>query len=443
MKKYLIMNTVALIIATVFFYACSDSTNGYIESNNGVLIRFIEKGQDSLKAVQNEIVTVKLIYRIGDSIIFNSNDVDDGTISFPITTPIFKGDLYDALTLLGAGDSASVAVVADSFFLKTAAMKRLPKSVEPGSKVYYDLRLISHETQEKYQQRLQEEAIKKSKEEKVILQTYLNENKIFTDPTKTGLYFLEEKEGRGSTPDTGEMCQVFFSVKVLNSDDVLYSNFNGEAFDFEFGGTFDTKGFQEGVGLMKPGGKAKLLVPSWIGVGSTGIEVVPPFTTLEYDVELVAIRSVDEVNKERKEKEKRAEIEKIILKSNEPQRIAEYLANNKPVLDSTNSGLYFEYITNGSGPRPVDGDIVTLHYIMYDMNNNVLQSSYDDNTPFTYEVGTSSVIKGWEEAVKLMPKGSKSWMLIPSKLGYGEHQRVRNIKPYSPLIFELEIINIQ
>lgn len=442
MKKYLNYYTVVILIATVFF-SCSDSNSGYKLTESGVRMKLIHKGDDTTTTKETEIVTVSLIYRVNDSIIYNSADTEKGTMSFPVSKPLFKGDLYDALLLLGTGDSASFAVVADSFYLKTAAMKRLPKQIEPGSFVYYDIKLHDHLTPDDYQKKAQEEAIEQSKEEKVTLQKYLNDNKIFTNPTSTGLYYLEEKEGRGSQPDTGQMCQIFLSVQELGSDKVLFTNFNDTPLDFEYGGSFDTRGLREGVGLMKPGGKVTLLVPSWIGVGSTGMEVVPPFTTLVYKVELLAIRSVEEVNREREELAKKSEIEKEERRINEPERIRKYIEENNIVTKPRESGLYFTILKDGFGNAPVDSDIVTLEYIHYDLDGNVLQSSYDDKTPFTFEVGTGAVINGWEEAVKLMPKGTKAWMLIPSELGYGEHQRVRNIKPYTPLVFELEVTEIQ
>ncbi len=62
--------------------------------------------------------------------------------------------------------------------------------------------------------------------------------------------------------------------------------------------------------------------------------------------------------------------------------------------------------------------------------------------PFTYIVGTGAVIKGWEEAVQKMKVGGKAWLLVPSKLGWGNSQRVKDIKAYSPLVFEIELISI-
>lgn len=286
-----------LITAVVF--SCSNSNeNGYIRTDNGILIKRILEGSDSTKAKESEIVTIRLKYRLNDSIIFNSDDTEDGNIIFPITKPVFEGDIYDALTLMGTGDSLSIGVVADSFYLKSAALEKLPENVLPGSMMYYDIKLLDHKTSSEWQKAEDRKSRLMAKKEMASLQNYLNNNKIYIDPTVNGLYFLEEKKGRGSTPDTGDICQVYLSVKILGSDNILFSNFNDKPLDFEFGQIFDTKGFREGVGMMKPGGKARFIVPSWIGITSEGQDIIDPFTTLEYEVELLSIKTPAEANAE-------------------------------------------------------------------------------------------------------------------------------------------------
>ena len=443
MKNILFSITVVILFATVIF-SCSDSKfSDYTTADNGTLYKVHSRGNDSTKALESEIVTVKLSYRLKDSVLFNSNTSENGTMRFPITKHLFKGDLYDALTLMGTGDSISFVVVADSFYLKSAALTKLPEFVEPGSHLIYDIKLLKHISGAEWQVELDQINKTKQKEEKVQLQQYLVKNKIFTDPTSTGLYFIPIKKGRGAKPDTGDMCQVYISVKELNSDDLLYSNFGERPMDVEYGKGFDTKGFREGLGMLQPGGSATLLVPSWIGVGSSGMEVVAPYTTLIYEVELLAIRSLEEVKKDRARYKKEQEAEKERLKEEEPLKISNYLKKNNITIEPTESGLYFKELIAGSGDYPVDGNSVTIQYIHYDLDGNILQSSYEDETPFTYIVGTGAVIKGWEEAVKLMRKGGKAWMLLPSSIGYGDYQRKKEVKPYSPLVFELELIDLK
>lgn len=443
MKNIIFSITAVIVFAAVFFSCSNDNLNGYKESPNGTLYKVYYRGDDSTKAVESEIVSVNMSYRIGDSLIFSSKDSDDGIMRFPITDPIFKGDLYDAVKLMGTGDSISFAVVVDSFYLKTAALKKLPESVTSGSYIYYDIKLLSHLSTDEWQKEVEKTRKEQARQEKVILQNYLNENKIFVDATKTGLFFIPIKEGRGARPDTGDMCQVHISVRELMTNDLLYSNFGERPMDIEYGKGFDTEGFREGLGMLRPGGKAQLLVPSWIGVGTAGMEVVAPFSTLVYEVELLAIRSLEVVKKDRAEYKKQQDAEKEALRISEPARIAEYISKNNITIEPLESGLYLEEITLGTGDYPIDGNTVTIEYVHYDLDGNVLQSSYDDKTPFTYMVGQKAVIKGWEEAVKLMRKGGKAWMLIPSNIGYGDYQRIQAIKPYSPIVFELELVDVK
>ncbi len=443
MKGLLFKITVVTLIATVIF-SCTNSNKGNFEiADNGTKYKIHYRGNDKTKAQESEIVTVNLAYRLGDSVIFNSSESNDGPMRFPVTKPFFKGDLYDALTLMGSGDSMTIEVVADSFYLVTAALPKLPESVKKGSSMYYDIKLLKHVSSEEWQKEMAEISRENARKEKMILQNYLNENKIYVDPTKSGLYFIPLEEGKGTKPDTGDMCQVYLSVKELGSDELLYTNFDDRALDVEYGKGFDTEGFREGLGMLRPGGKARLIVPSWIGVGSTGREVVAPHTTLIYEVKLQAIRSLEEVKKDRARYKKEKEAEKERLKKEEPSKIANYIKKHNINVKPTESGLYYKDIVEGKGDYPVDGNTVTIEYIHYDLDGNVLQSSYEDETPFTYTVGTGAVIKGWEEAVKLMRKGGKAWMLLPSSIGYGDYQRTKEIKPYSPLVFELELTEVK
>lgn len=434
MKNIFVSITVVALLSTVIFSCSNDGSGSYKTADNGTFYKVHYLGNDTSLASETEIVTVNLSYRLDDTVLFSSSTLGE-PMRFPVIKPMFKGDLYDGLSIMGTGDSITVAVVADSFYLKTAMLPELPEFVVPGSYLYYDIKLLDHISNEKYQQ-------ENEREEKVILQNYLIDNNIDNAPTPSGLFFIPLEEGRGSRPDTGDMCQVFLSVEQLDGVP-LFTNFGGRALDIEFGNNFDTQGFMEGLGMLKVGEKAKLIVPSWIGVGSTGREVVPPYTTLLYEVKLQAIRSLEEVQKDRADYKKQKEINNNRLKEEEPLKISNYLKKNNINIVPLESGLYFKELVVGEGDYPIDNNTVTVEYIQYDLDGNIIQSSYDDDTPFTYKVGTRSVIDGWEEAVKLMKKGGKSWMLIPSKIGWRDQERTKDIPPYSPLVFELELVDIK
>jgi len=104
------------------------------------------------------------------------------------------------------------------------------------------------------------------------------------------------------------------------------------------------------------------------------------------------------------------------------------------------SGLEYEIITAGTGPKPTLEDQVKCHYHGTTIDGKVFDSSVDRGEPATFTV--SQVIPGWTEALLLMPVGSKWKLVIPASLAYGEKGAGANIKPNSTLIFEVELLEI-
>lgn len=104
------------------------------------------------------------------------------------------------------------------------------------------------------------------------------------------------------------------------------------------------------------------------------------------------------------------------------------------------SGLQYKILTQGTGPKPAATDTVVCNYKGTLLDNSEFDSSYSRNQPLTIPVG--GVIKGWTEALQLMPVGSKWQLFIPSDLAYGP-QAKGPIGPNSTLIFEVELISIQ
>ena len=104
------------------------------------------------------------------------------------------------------------------------------------------------------------------------------------------------------------------------------------------------------------------------------------------------------------------------------------------------SGLQYEVISNGTGPKPTIDDNVTTHYHGTLIDGTVFDSSVDRGEPASFPVG--GVIKGWTEALQLMSVGSKWKLYVPYDLAYGERGAGPQIGPYSTLIFDVELISI-
>lgn len=119
-----------------------------------------------------------------------------------------------------------------------------------------------------------------------------------------------------------------------------------------------------------------------------------------------------------------------------------FLAENakKEGVKTTPSGLQYKVIKEGKGAIPTDSSTVKVNYKGTLIDGTQFDSSYDRKEPTTFRA--NQVIKGWTEALTMMPVGSKWELYIPQELAYGARE-AGQIKPFSTLIFEVELVGIE
>ncbi len=122
---------------------------------------------------------------------------------------------------------------------------------------------------------------------------------------------------------------------------------------------------------------------------------------------------------------------------------AKYLAENKTKdgVKTTASGLQYKVLTEGKGKKPTLDNTVVVNYRGKLLDGSEFDSSYKRNQPAT--LALNSVIKGWQEALQLMPAGSKWELVIPSELAYGDRGAGSRIGPGQTLLFEVELIEVK
>ena len=121
----------------------------------------------------------------------------------------------------------------------------------------------------------------------------------------------------------------------------------------------------------------------------------------------------------------------------------EFFAENakKDDVVTLESGLQYQIMKEGSGPKPTLNSTVTTHYHGTLINGTVFDSSVKRGEPASFPV--NGVISGWTEALQLMPLGSKWKLFVPSNLAYGERGAGAQIPPHTALIFEVELLDIK
>lgn len=114
---------------------------------------------------------------------------------------------------------------------------------------------------------------------------------------------------------------------------------------------------------------------------------------------------------------------------------------NKPGVVTTASGLQYKVITQGTGEKPTKTQKAKVNYEGKLIDGTVFDSSYERGEPVSF--GVNQVISGWTEALLMMPVGSKWELYIPYQLAYGDRDTGGEIKPYSALIFTVELLGIE
>jgi FKBP-type peptidyl-prolyl cis-trans isomerase len=436
MKKAIFNPFVIFLLLAMTSLACTSKFAGYDKTSNGLYYKIYKVSKDTAKPKTNDWVSLEMRYvykKDGkDTVLFDSKKQLGSEVKFPIPPSDFKGDIYEGIKLMSAGDSASFIISADSLFKKTFKMAQRPHMIDSNSFITFYVHLLSFDSPEGLM-----------KKELESLQKYLTANSITVSPSPSGIYYIESEAGKGMKIDTG--CQVTLQFKVSTIDGKqIFSTFDRpEPVSFAYGKKFDTPGFEEAIGMMKKGTKAKVIVPSKMAFGEQGRgNLVPPFATIVYEAEITDV--VSKADYEKQEAKKKAEEKQKVdkAKNEETGLMQKYLKENKITAKPTAEGLYYIEQVKGTGPRAMAGKKVRVSYTGKLLNGKVFDTSKDKNPPYyEFTLGAGQVIKGWDEGIAMMNKGGKAMLVIPSTLAYGE-RGMGDITPYSPLTFEVELVDV-
>ncbi len=186
----------------------------------------------------------------------------------------------------------------------------------------------------------------------------------------------------------------------------------------------------------------------------------PPFiaknASVVYLLKIEKIQSLEQAIAEKKSAEAKMGEANEKLKAAELVRISKYVANLQPAVKTTASGLHYQILTPSAKPKPLPGDTLLVNYIGKTLDGKVFDTNSKEEAqkagvfqegrpyePFQFVVKAGQVIPGWDEGFLLLNQGSKARLIIPSKLAYGPNQSGPDIAPYSPLVFEVELLSIK
>lgn len=293
-------------------------------------------------------------------------------------------------------------------------------------------------------------------DEMARFEAWIDINNLSAYKTPSGLYFITEREGTGPIPVDSNY--VLFSYAVRNLDGAVFeTNYKDTAELYAFYGiynprghyvplfkqyiknSFSIPGVEEAFDALKEGSKIRLIMSSDLAYGGITHGNIPPYSSIIYDIEL----------------------EKVIT---DPEAYEQSIID-KYLVDSTGfelkvDSIYYKRTKIGTGTTGIGKDsIVKVNYVGrfldgYIFDSNIIQVAKDNGfydsrnpekwSPLEFSVGLEdpqSPILGFHVAVKQMQEGEKAYIIIPSKYAYGKFGNT-SIPPYSPLLFEIEVVSV-
>lgn len=233
--------------------------------------------------------------------------------------------------------------------------------------------------------------------------------------TESGLQYLEITPGNGRAPQSGDIITMHFIASLADGTELVNSYTDDQPGTIIWGQQNLLPGWEEGIGLMKAGGKAKLLLPPDLAFGEDEVGGIPANSQIIIEVELLSVEAPP--------------VPTIV---------------NADQLIKTESGLQYYDLAVGTGLEAVVNSNVSNHFTIWvktDNGYNFIGSSAGQE-PFDFVVGLgNAVFPGWEEGVKGMKVGGKRYLVIPPELGMGETGSSQ-IPGNATLIMEIELMDV-
>ena len=430
---------IAAIAVVMMLASCGEESPypGFKKMDNGAYMKFYNKGGSDVTPRLGDEVTIEMAQYFNDSLLFST--ADDKPMSLVLTEPDFKGDVVDGLLMMHVGDSARLLVPADSVLTILLQMEEVPEEYV-GKPIFYDLKLISVKPSEELEAEHMALLDSLKREEEAYLKPLHDDanNKL----TESGLVIME-LSGKGKTAQMGDYVNFDFTVCTAQGDTIMNS-FGVEPVEMQYGEEFIGEGVTEAIGMVPEGGMMRFVVPSSLAFDSVGYEeFILPYTPLVMRLKMNKVMDKETYEKHKAAEEAKQAAEKERLKNKESQAIADYIKSNSITEQPTESGLYILNREEGEGNVAQWGDEVAVHYVLRNLKGEPIESSYDYGRPMVFTVGGGEMIHAIDEALMTMAPGAKVTLLTPSELAFGEFILGESLPPYSPLIIDLELVEIK
>lgn len=437
MRKYFFPLLAGLLM--LFAVSCDRNSmyRGFDKMENGAYMKFFQKSGSGISPRLKDRVTFEMAQYFNDSLLYST--IGDEPLDIVLREADFVGDVTDGLLMMQVGDSARLVVLADSIFI--AMMDTEAPEEFAGRPIYYDLKLLSIKPFEEIEKENKRLLDSMKLEEQAYLDVVMKDVKNVLDAS--GLIILEQK-GKGKLAQMGDY--VDFDFLMCSKDgDTLMNSFDVESVDMQFGEEFICNGFTTALGLVPEGGVMRFVIPSELGFDSVGYQdIILPYDPIVVKLRMNKVMDEEAHRKNVEARQAKEEAERQKRLAQELDLIKNYIETNGIAETPTESGVYIVRHEEGSGTKANWGDEVAVHYTLYNLHGDQVESSYTFGEPMHFTIGKGEMIPCIEEAVMTMSPGAKVTVISPSEHAFGEFAIHNVLLPaYSPLLVELELISIE
>ncbi len=283
------MNRLKIFFILSFTLLTGFAKAQYLTGPNGVKYFFWRTYNRPQHANIGDLVFVEMMGKTDKDSLVMSSYVQGHSFQIFVPSPSYKGCFYEMLTLMGEGDSAEVSVVADSFFLRSMGSP-MPDFITPGSKLKITIKMISIVTKLEYDQRMAEDAKNADADQNTNIQKYIADNKLQMIKTSSGLYYQFPLKGFARRASLGDSVTVHYTGYFLDEKVFDSSIPDDRPITFKVGSEAIIKGWSEALQLMSIRDKILVIIPYQLAYGEKGGGVIPPYTPLIFEIELLDIK---------------------------------------------------------------------------------------------------------------------------------------------------------
>lgn len=288
---------------------------------------------------------------------------------------------------------------------------------------------------------------KQIREDDATIQSYLESNNIEAEKLSSGVYAeVIEKNENGKEVVEDHVVGILYTMIHLEGEYVVETHtdtLNPLRFSNSYNYNFNSihpAGINYAIGLMREGEKYRFYVPSYQAFGNyTHEDFFDSFSNFIVEVDLIELKTEEEIYYE------------------EVEMIQNYIAENEIEAESYPNGLYYIQIEENNGKIPNSSSQVQFHFTRKYLDGTVIETSVDGD-PIQLYLGNNNLVKGLEDGILFMREGETAEFIMPSRLAFGKSvqvipQQLREMwaengnispltKPYSPVIYEIELITV-